>query len=142
MLKSIAPSITTDTWPPRTSFDRTLLNGLSRAAYTAILAYMGALMGAGYAPGMIIARQTFGEGARFHPHLHALLSSISMERLWYDPQAGKVTLRPLAGEKAEPVELGPLEFIARLVQHIPDVRERQVVYYGVYANASKRLPTY
>jgi len=38
------------------------------------------------------------------------------------------------------VELEPLEFIARLVQHIPDVRERQVVYYGVYANASKRLP--
>ena len=38
------------------------------------------------------------------------------------------------------MELEPLEFIARLVQHIPDVRERQVVYYGVYANASKRLP--
>jgi hypothetical protein len=40
----------------------------------------------------------------------------------------------------EPVELEPLEFIARLVQHIPDVRERQVVYYGVCASAYKRLP--
>jgi hypothetical protein len=60
--------------------------------------------------------------------------------MWYDTQAEKVTLRPLAGEKAAPVELEPLEFIARLVQHIPDVRERQVLYYGVYANASKRLP--
>ena len=178
-------------------------------------------MGVGYAPGLIVARQTFGEGARFHPHLHAILTGggwdvagqwrsvlgwdrpmlrelfqvqvfrflrkrglltaermelirswrhsgfdvcvgepiaaedretlghvaryllrapVSLERLWYDPQAGQVTLRPLAGERAEPVELEPLEFIARLVQHIPDVGERQVVYYGVYANASKRLP--
>ena len=202
-------------------FDRGLLNGLSRAAYTAIRTYLGELMGEEYAPGMIIARQTFGEGARFHPHLHAILTGggwdaegqwravfgwdrpvlrelfqvevfrflrerelltaermelirswrhsgfdvyvgdpiaaedratlghvaryllrppISLERMWYDPQAEKVTLRPLAGEGAEPVELEPLEFIARLVQHIPDVRERQVVYYGVYANASKRLP--
>ncbi len=55
-------------------FDRGLLNGLSRAAYTAIGTYMGALMGEGYVPGMIVARQTFGEGARFHPHLHALLT--------------------------------------------------------------------
>jgi hypothetical protein len=43
-------------------FDRSLLNGLSRAAYTAIFTYMGALVGEGYAPGMIVARQTFGEG--------------------------------------------------------------------------------
>jgi hypothetical protein len=202
-------------------FDRTLLNGLSRAAYAAIHTYIGALMGEGYVPGMIIARQTFGEGARFHPHLHAILTGgawdaegrwrsvigwdrpvlrelfqvevfrflrerelltaermglirswrhsgfdvyvgepiadedratlghvaryllrppISLERMRYDPQAEKVTLRPLAGERAEPVELEPLEFIARVVQHIPDVRERQVVYYGVYANATKRLP--
>jgi len=34
--------------------------------------------------------------------------------MWYDPQVEKVTLRPLAGEKAEPVELEPLEFIARV----------------------------
>ena len=29
-----------------------------------------------------------------------------------------------------------LEFIARLITHIPDAHERQVVYYGAYANAS------
>ena len=29
-----------------------------------------------------------------------------------------------------------LEFIARLIVHIPDIQERQVVYYGAYANAS------
>jgi hypothetical protein len=43
---------------------RSLLNGLSRAAYTAILTYLGALMGEGYVPGMIVARQTFGAGTR------------------------------------------------------------------------------
>jgi hypothetical protein len=80
-------------------------------------------------------RETLGHVARY-----LLRPPISLERLWYDPEAEKVTLRPLAAEKAEPVELEPLEFIARLVQHIPDVRERQVLYYGVYANASKRLP--
>lgn len=47
-----------------------------------------------------------------------------------------VTIRPLAGEGDALVELEALEFIARLIAHIPDVQERQVVYYGAYANAS------
>ncbi len=47
-----------------------------------------------------------------------------------------VTIRPLAREGDAPVELEALEFIARLIAHIPDVQERQVVYYGAYANAS------
>jgi hypothetical protein len=55
-------------------FDRTLLNGLSRADYNALHAYMGALVGEGYVPGMIVARQNFGEGALSHPHLHAILT--------------------------------------------------------------------
>ncbi len=50
-------------------YDRGLLNGLCRAAYGAIGTYLDELMGAGYVPGMIVARQTFGEGARFNPHL-------------------------------------------------------------------------
>jgi hypothetical protein len=32
-------------------YDRSLLNGLSRAAYSAILTYLSALMGEGYVPG-------------------------------------------------------------------------------------------
>ena len=38
---------------------------------------------------------------------------------------------------SEPVELEAQGFIARLVLHFPDVQERQVVYYGAYANASR-----
>ena len=57
---------------------------------------------------------------------YLLRPPISLERLGYDPQTGKVTIRPLAGQGRAPVELEQLEFIARVVLHIPDVRERQV----------------
>jgi len=198
-------------------YDRSLLNNLSRAAHQAVLTYCQGLLDEGVRPGVIIVRQTFGEGARFHPHLHALVTGggwdaggvwrpifgwdrpvlrelftaevfrflrekellsaermqlirswrhsgfgvhvgeaigpgerqalehvaryllrapISLERLWYNPEAGTVTIRPLAGEGDKPVELGAQEFIARLITHIPDSQERQVVYYGAYANAS------
>ena len=198
-------------------FDRSLLNDLSRAAHRAVLTYCQGLLGEDIRPGLIIVRQTFGEGARFHPHLHALVTGggwdsggvwrpifgwdrpvlrelftaevfrflrerellsaermqlirswrhsgfdvfvgepiapddrralehvaryllrapVSLERLWYNPEAGTVTIRPLAGEGEKPVELGAQEFIARLITHIPDVQERQVIYYGAYANAS------
>ncbi|MFC1627883.1 transposase [Gemmatimonadota bacterium] len=38
----------------------------------------------------------------------------------------------MPGEQGGTVELKALEFIARLILHIPDVRERQVLYYGAY----------
>ena len=53
------------------------------------------------------------------------------------PDSGTVTIRPLAGEREKPVVLGAHEYIARLITHVPDVQERQVVYYGIYANASR-----
>ena len=40
-------------------------------------------------------RETLGHVARY-----LLRAPVSLERLWYDPQAEKVTLRPLAGEGA------------------------------------------
>jgi len=198
-------------------YDRSLLNGLSRAAYLTMQRYLEGLRGSGAIPGMIVARQTFGAGARFHPHLHTILTGgswdgegawksvfgwdrpvlrelfqievfrflrerellsteridlirswrhsgfdvfvgepiapddqrtlehvaryllrapVSLERMRYDPQAARVTILSLPGEQGGTVELEALEFIARLIMHIPDVRERQVLYYGAYANAS------
>ncbi len=76
-------------------------------------------------------RQTLEHLARY-----LLRAPVSLERLWYNPEAGTVTIRPLVGEGDIPVEMGALEFIARLITHIPDTHERQVVYYGAYANAS------
>jgi len=67
---------------------------------------------------------------------YLLRAPVSLERMRYDPQTARVTILPLPGEQGGTVELEALEFIARLILHIPDVRERQVLYYGAYANAS------
>ena len=71
-----------------------------------------------------------------HVARYLLRAPISLERMRYDPQTARVTILPLPGEQGGVVELEALEFIARLILHIPDVRERQVLYYGAYANAS------
>ena len=60
-------------------FDRSLLNGLSRAAYRTVQRYLEGLGGSEVIPGMIVARQTFGAGARFHPHLHAMITGGSWD---------------------------------------------------------------
>ena len=108
-------------------FDRSLLNDMSRAAHRAVLIYCRALLSAermelirswrhsgfnvyvGEAIGPE-ERQTIGHIARY-----LLRAPVSLERLWYNPEAGTVTIRPLAGEGDSPVELGVLEFIARLI---------------------------
>ncbi|MFC1595540.1 IS3 family transposase, partial [Gemmatimonadota bacterium] len=58
----------------RKFIDRSLLNDLSRAAHRAVLIYCQGLLAEDVRPGLIIARQTFGEGVRFHPHLHAIVT--------------------------------------------------------------------
>ena len=41
--------------------------------------------------------------------------------------------------------MNPLEFIARVVQHIPDPSQQMIRYFGIYSNAArgkrKRLKT-
>ncbi len=54
---------------------RELLSALSRAAYETVKELMvAALDEKGFRPGMVSVVQTFGEGAKFHPHVHALCS--------------------------------------------------------------------
>jgi len=55
---------------------RELLGELSRCAYETIRELMSAaaLEEKGFRPGMVSVVQTFGEAARFHPHVHALCS--------------------------------------------------------------------
>ncbi len=55
-------------------FDRLLLNDLSRAAHRTILTYCRVLLDKDVSPGLIIARHTFGEGVRYHPHLHGIIT--------------------------------------------------------------------
>ncbi|MFC1529699.1 transposase [Gemmatimonadota bacterium] len=60
-------------------YDRSLLNGLSRAAYLTMQRYLQGLRGSETIPGMIVACQTFGAGARFHPHQHTILTGGSWD---------------------------------------------------------------
>ena len=55
---------------------RELLGALSLAAYQTVKELMAAaaVEEKGFRPGMVSVVQTFGEGAKFHPHLHALCS--------------------------------------------------------------------
>jgi hypothetical protein len=52
---------------------RELLGALSRAGYETVKELMAAAVEEkGLRPGMVSVVQTFGEGAKFHPHLHTL----------------------------------------------------------------------
>ena len=54
---------------------RELLGALSLAAYETVKELMLAAVGEkDFRPGMVSVVQTFGEGAKFHPHVHALCS--------------------------------------------------------------------
>ena len=55
---------------------RELLGALSRAAYQTVKELMAAaaMEEKDFRPGMVSVVQTFGEGAKFHPHVHALCS--------------------------------------------------------------------
>ena len=71
-----------------------------------------------------------------HIARYLLRAPLSLERMRYNPQEGSVTIFPLSSKDNIPLVMEALEFISRLIVHIPDVRERQVIYYGAYANAS------
>jgi hypothetical protein len=61
---------------------------------------------------------------------------LSLERLSLDEREGKVGYR--YGEKPEEVErMDYLEFIARVVSHIPDKGQVTIRYFGLYANAHR-----
>jgi hypothetical protein len=61
---------------------------------------------------------------------------LSLERLSLDEREGKVSYHYGKGaEEVEPMDY--LEFIARVVSHIPDKGQVTVRYYGLYANAHR-----
>jgi len=61
---------------------------------------------------------------------------LSLERLSLDEREGQVCYR--YGKEAKEAEaMDYLEFIARVVSHIPDKGQVTVRYYGLYANAHR-----
>ena len=61
-------------------YDRTLLSELSRAAWRAVARFVEEAAGPGVRPAMVVVKHTFGEGVRFHPHLHALSTAGGWDR--------------------------------------------------------------
>jgi hypothetical protein len=61
-------------------YDRKLLTELSMVAHRAVSRFIEMATGAGVHPAMAVVKHTFGEGVRFHPHLHALVTSGGWDR--------------------------------------------------------------
>ena len=200
-------------------YDRTLMTDLSRAAYRAVSQFVETAVGPGIRPAMAVVKHTFGEGVRFHPHLHALVTSggwdrrrawqplpawdhgalrelfeievfrflrtkellsrermelirswphtgfnvhtgetiemddapgltrvaryllrapLMLSRITYDREHAAVRIESHSARGRESLELDVLDFIARLTTQIPGPHERLVLYYGLYANASRQ----
>ncbi|HUV35795.1 MAG TPA: transposase, partial [Patescibacteria group bacterium] len=58
-----------------------LMTDLSRAAYRAVSRFIEMAAGPGVQPAMAVVKHTFGEGVRFHPHLHALVAAGGWDRI-------------------------------------------------------------
>lgn len=60
---------------------------------------------------------------------------VNLSRLRYHPESGLLIYEPKAGhdvDDSEPID--PLEFIARVLIHIPEPNKHLVHFYGAYAN--------
>ena len=60
---------------------------------------------------------------------------VNLSRLRYHPESGILIYEPKAGQHADHTEpLDPLEFLARVLIHIPEPNKHLVHFYGTYAN--------
>jgi hypothetical protein len=61
---------------------------------------------------------------------------VALERMEYSRESKRVSYRSdkIEGPTAGTEKLDPLEFLARLITHIPDKRQVMTRYYGWYAN--------
>jgi hypothetical protein len=77
-------------------YDRKLLGKLSQCAAKSLTAFFKMTLGKKTGiPGVVVAIQSFGDYARFHPHLHALVADGLFLESGYFFVMPKVDLRPL-----------------------------------------------
>ena len=63
---------------------------------------------------------------------------MNLSRLRYHSESGLLIYEPKAGQDAGDIEpLDPLEFLARVLIHIPEPNKHLVHFYGAYANRSR-----
>lgn len=76
--------------------DRRLLGQLRQSAYEALKAFLQAAVNHRRAvPGVIIAIQTFGDLANFHPHLHAIATDGAFQSTGWFHVLPKIDLKRL-----------------------------------------------
>jgi len=69
---------------------------------------------------------------------YMLRAPLMLSRITYDREHAAVRIEPHSARGRESLELDVLDFIARLTAQIPEPHERLVLYYGLYANASRQ----
>ena len=63
---------------------------------------------------------------------------VNLSRLRYHSESGLLIYEPKAGQEVDDGEpIDPLEFIARVLIHIPEPNKHLVHFYGAYANRSR-----
>ncbi len=63
---------------------------------------------------------------------------MNLSRLRYHSESGLLIYEPKAGQEVDDGEpIDPLEFIARVLIHIPEPNKHLVHFYGAYANRSR-----
>jgi hypothetical protein len=78
-------------------YDRKLLGKLSQCASKSLTRFLKLTLGKKHGiPGIVVALQTFGDYARWHPHLHALVADGLFLESGYFFVMPKADLRPLA----------------------------------------------
>ena len=66
---------------------------------------------------------------------YCLRNPVSLARLQWAPGSGTTTYLPQTGHDGDKAEtLEALDFVARLLAHVPDPRRHLVHYYGAYSN--------
>ena len=66
---------------------------------------------------------------------YLMRAPVNLSRLRFHPDSGLIVYEPKAGHDVELTELtDPLEFLARVLIHIPEPNKHLVRFYGAYAN--------
>jgi hypothetical protein len=69
---------------------------------------------------------------------YLIRSPVSLQRLHYLPAMNRVLYQAKQGHDREPSEIiDPMEFVARVLTHIPDPNRHCIRYFGQYANRAK-----
>ena len=65
---------------------------------------------------------------------YLMRAPVNLSRLRYHPESELIAYEPKAGHDADDAELDPLEFLARVLIHVPEPNKHLVRFYGAYAN--------